>query len=342
MRVLLIGAVNLHGSPRGGEEYKNQLLYTYLCRSYNIFLIDTYQWKHRPLVVFKLFYQIFFYKWDKIVISASSYSVFRLMKLLQYFPTISKKTIYFVIGGYFSKGVLNGTFKIKPYETLQAIIVEGEGMKRDLIQAGYFGTIHVISNFKYFPKVVKNLTRVEEHIKFLFLSRIHPSKGISEIIKASTLLNTLGCRNYSITFFGPIDPSFRSLFESQMGTKLVYGGVLDIMNDTENAYAILSSFDIMLFPTYWKGEGFPGVLIDAFIAGLPVIASDWNLNNEIIQNEINGLLIPVKDYESLGMAMKRLIEDKELYIKLSTNAHLSAERFHIDRIWPQICEILEA
>ena len=30
----------------------------------------------------------------------------------------------------------------------------------------------------------------------------------------------------------------------------------------------------MLFPTYWHGEGFPGIVIDAFVAGLLVVATD--------------------------------------------------------------------
>ena len=63
---------------------------------------------------------------------------------------------------------------------------------------------------------------------------------------------------------------------------------------------------MMLFPTYWYGEGFPGIVIDAYIAGVPLIASDWNMNTEVI-TEKTGVIIPPKDEEALCIAMKNCI-----------------------------------
>jgi glycosyltransferase involved in cell wall biosynthesis len=54
------------------------------------------------------------------------------------------------------------------------------------------------------------------------------------------------------------------------------------------------------FLSYWKGEGFTGVIIDAFIAGVPVIATGWNMNTEIIEDGINGFVIPPNDTVSLA------------------------------------------
>mgnify|MGYP002239410386 CR=1 FL=1 len=65
----------------------------------------------------------------------------------------------------------------------------------------------------------------------------------------------------------------------------------------ETGYRTLCRYDIMLFPTYWYGEGFPGIVMDAYIAGLPLIASDWNINTEVI-TEKTGIIIPPKDEES--------------------------------------------
>lgn len=53
---------------------------------------------------------------------------------------------------------------------------------------------------------------------------------------------------------------------------------------------VLKNYDALLFPTYYEGEGFAGTIIDAFAAGLPVIASDWKYNSEIIKQGITGVI----------------------------------------------------
>lgn len=96
-------------------------------------------------------------------------------------------------------------------------------------------------------------------------------------------------RKINLTFYGPIQEDYKKNFLSQveMLNNVKYGGFLDLRD--EKNYDILSEYDIMLFPTFWEGEGFPGILIDALIAGIPVIASDWNLNKYIIQDKISKL-----------------------------------------------------
>ncbi|MFR3494185.1 MAG: glycosyltransferase [Blautia sp.] len=52
-----------------------------------------------------------------------------------------------------------------------------------------------------------------------------------------------------------------------------YKGMVPFNQSTE----VLKNYDALLFPTYYEGEGFAGTIIDAFAAGLPVIASDWKV-----------------------------------------------------------------
>ena len=57
--------------------------------------------------------------------------------------------------------------------------------------------------------------------------------------------------------------------------------------------------------------------------GLPSIVTDINGCNEIIQTDYNGIIVPSKDIESLKMAMSRIFQDKELYLKCSAKSRLS-------------------
>ena len=95
-----------------------------------------------------------------------------------------------------------------------------------------------------------------------------------------------------------------------------YGGFLNLQE--ESGYTVLSQYDVMIFPTYWEGEGFPGVLVDALIAGLPVIASNWHLNSEVIEEGKTGWLIEVNDVTALAEKMKYVIHNRDQLTKIST------------------------
>jgi glycosyltransferase involved in cell wall biosynthesis len=71
-----------------------------------------------------------------------------------------------------------------------------------------------------------------------------------------------------------------------------------------------SMMDIFVFPSY--REGFPNAVLEACSMELPIIATDINGCNEIIEDEVNGLLIEPKSRSSLKNALIKLIESHEL------------------------------
>ena len=80
-------------------------------------------------------------------------------------------------------------------------------------------------------------------------------------------------------------------------------------------------------------EGFGIVIIEALACETPVIATNCESGpSEIIENGKNGLLVPVEDVESLKIAMDKLFYDKELYVKLKTNALRSVKKYDIKNI----------
>ena len=73
--------------------------------------------------------------------------------------------------------------------------------------------------------------------------------------------------------------------------------------------ALFSEAHIVCLPSY--REGLSKVLIEAAAAGLPLVATDIPGNRSIVQDGVNGLLVPMKDPESLAKALQELIEDPE-------------------------------
>jgi glycosyltransferase involved in cell wall biosynthesis len=334
-KIIFIGAINKHNLPRGGEEYKNQLLTSLLKNEFNVTIIDTHNWKKNPAIILKMLFQLLLVKHERIVLSASSHSIYKLLKLLHFFPSLPQKIVYFVIGGYMPSAIYSGVFKKKYYSNIRKIVVEGNLLLKQLSMSGIEKNVQVIPNFKRFNleshKVISNS---QDHIfRFVFLSRIHPDKGIYEIMKASEILhNTYGADKITVTFYGNLEKSEESHFKDKMKHPFYYGGELDFMRNEQHAYNELSTFDCMLFPTYWAGEGFPGVLIDAFIAGIPVIATDWNMNKEVLTDGEDAIIIPIKDAQALAHAMFQLIQSRPKLSLMKQNSSKKANQFHINQV----------
>lgn len=146
--------------------------------------------------------------------------------------------------------------------------------------------------------------------KFIFLSHVRPTKGIFEIISAAERF----CGEISVTVFGPFyDGLGKEIFKGCQ--RVSYGGVVS----PEQVPHILSQHDALLLPTYYPGEGYPGALLEAFTAGLPVIATRWKSIPEIVDDNC-GILVAPKDSDALFRAMTEIVENEELYKSLSQGA----------------------
>jgi glycosyltransferase involved in cell wall biosynthesis len=333
MRLVFIGAINQGNLPNGGEEYKNQLLITKIIASFNdTKIIDTLQWIKRPKVWRSLLLNILIKRVDIVLISASSVSTYRLLNIMHWIrPSLLRKTTYLVIGGYFPEGIRSNRFDWRSYKNLKNVVVEGDLLRKTVLTNSGLSNVRVLPNFKSFPNLlIQSKKKLENNFRFVFVGRISKGKGVSEILEAAKILNKSN-KEFEVDFYGPVEEEFD--FDAN---KTSYCGFLDFQYDPEQAYSKLGSYDCMLFPTYWKGEGFPGVIIDAFIAGLPIIATNWNMNTEIIEDGVNGYIIEPKSSEALAEKMQYVMLNRNKLDKIREKNVARSKEYHIDKVWPQI------
>lgn len=147
------------------------------------------------------------------------------------------------------------------------------------------------------------------------MARVIRSKGVLDAVSAVSAANASGVHVADLTIFGPPDEDMVQFIDGKefAGGAAVYGGVLS----GHQVVQTLRLYDVMLFPTYYEGEGFPGSLIDAFQAGLPVIATDWAYNDEIIHAGIDGFLVHPRDIEGISKILCTLFWDRALLSRLS-------------------------
>ena len=177
---------------------------------------------------------------------------------------------------------------------------------------------------------------------FVFVGRIVSDKGINELIKAFSELQT--AENNELTGIklllvgglesdlDPLNPE--TIAEINQNKDIISAG---FQQDVRPFFAIS---DALAFPSY--REGFPNVVMQAGAMGLPSIVSDINGCNEIIVEGENGLIIPSKNVEKLKEKMLTLARDKNLYIKLKENSRRMIEnRYEQSVVWNALLEEYE-
>ena len=166
-------------------------------------------------------------------------------------------------------------------------------------------------------------------LKLCTFSRVMREKGIEDAVKAVTTVNAeLGYRAFSLDIFGQIDSRQTEWFEDLQKTfpdYIHYGGLVPFDKSVET----LKSYYMLLFPTYYEGEGFAGTLIDAYSAGVPVIASDWRYNPEIV-NENVGYVYNTGNQSEFVKLLKKAAVNVAAMLQKKRLCLLEAEKYKVD------------
>lgn len=333
--VIFVGWVNQGRAPVDGETTKNQYITHELRKYCRVTVLDFYEKHRHPWVYLQAVWALLTKPKATIIFSTSAKNVYAVLKLFRRMH-IRRNIIHWVVGGAFAKRVKEGKFRADVFNYVKYNLVQCRGMIDELEQAGVTNARYV-SNFKpipYYPDLDKALKarQMSGITRFVFLSRIMPDKGCDYILQAVRRLNAKGLQHrFSVDFYGKTDASYRERFEEEISRleNAAHHGLLDLR--TREGYDILATYDAMLFPSYWVGEGFAGVFIDAFIAGLPVLASDWAHNAEAIADGKQGLIYPVHSVEALMEAMERCISGAADLQQMARNARAEAPNYEAEK-----------
>ncbi|MFN2556626.1 MAG: glycosyltransferase [Nitriliruptorales bacterium] len=99
---------------------------------------------------------------------------------------------------------------------------------------------------------------------------------------------------------------------------------------TERVRDFLSQGDIFVLPS--RSEGFPLAILEAMLAGLPVVASGVGGVPESVQDGETGFLVPKDDPERLAAALQGLVDDPQLRVRMGRRGRLVARQFTDERM----------
>ena len=179
----------------------------------------------------------------------------------------------------------------------------------------------------------KKLKLADDDFVFVYVGRLVGDKGINELIAAfKKILSKFD--NVQLLMVGShereLDPLLPETDEFiATSNKIIAAGWVD---DVRPYFSIS---DCLAFPSY--REGFPNVVMQSGAMGLYSIVSDINGCNEIVQEGVNGTIIPTKNAEALYMAMKQVLEKKDLLSKeKSTYRDMIKKRYERSFIWNEL------
>ncbi len=98
----------------------------------------------------------------------------------------------------------------------------------------------------------------------------------------------------------------------------------------EDVPALYASHDIFVFPSLV--EGMPLTLLEAMASGMPVVTTNTCGMADVVENELNGLLVPAADAEQLANGIERLCESMDLRKRLGLAGQETMRRYTWDRV----------
>lgn len=227
-----------------------------------------------------------------------------------------------------------GLFKMV-YFKADAIIELSSDFRKKLISWGYRKNIYLETTLVD-KDLVKNLEWEDINSKFsnldqlniLFLGRIEVAKGVYEAVDAFSMIKEIYPNaKLSIAGDGRETDNLTAYVKSRRIEDVKFLGHISGGKKIE----CFKNNHIYLFPSY--SEGMPNTVLEAMAFGLPVITRKVGGLVDFFQNDVNGYFTNSKDPEVFAGFIEKLLKDKALLRKISTNNfNYAGEKFLSDKV----------
>ncbi len=149
------------------------------------------------------------------------------------------------------------------------------------------------------------------HALLLALGRYHPSKGLDTLIRA---MPGLPQATLLLAGSGPQKDELASLARGLGVHERVH-----FLGWRRDAVALLDQADVCVFPS--RHEPLGSVTLEAWARRVPLVATDAQGPSWLIENEVQGLLVPRDQPAMLANAIQRVLEDAPLRESLIRSGH---------------------
>lgn len=330
-RVSVIGLFCEGKEVSDGQSVKTRIVTQELEKalgSDNVRRIDTYGWKKNPI---KLLVNCVLSVWSSsnVVFLTDEGGIKVFPWLLCCANLFHKSRLhYVVIGGWLVSFLEKHALLTSCLKKMDYIFAETSEMQKGLNALGFMN-VCFMPNFKSLTPLKEEqlVYSLEEPYRFCTFSRVMREKGIEDAVNAINRVNTrFGRTVCSLDVYGSIDPDqveWFSAISADFPPEIRYCGVAPFDKSVET----IKKYFALLFPTFYPKEGIPGTIIDAYAAGVPVIASRWSGFCDIIDDGCTGIGYPWMQNEDLENIITSIIYEPHLFLEMKKNCLRKAQDF---------------
>ncbi|MFK4900167.1 CDP-glycerol glycerophosphotransferase family protein [Lactococcus petauri] len=210
-------------------------------------------------------------------------------------------------------------------EEIEAVVFLTKEQREDIIaEFGNSYKVHAISH--YAEKVIVNDKKRDSKI-VVALARFAPLKNLDHAIKAfKRVIKTVPEAKLEIYGRGPEEKNLKRLIkENNLSNNVFINGF------TSNSYKVFEKAAISVVPSDHEGQGLS--LMESMTSGCPVISYDFKYGpNDMMQNGINGVIVPHGDIKALACNIIDLLTDDEKRSSMSNEAKKITDNFSEERL----------
>lgn len=189
--------------------------------------------------------------------------------------------------------------------------------------------------FKYVPE------QESDTLKVVFAARMVKEKGIIELIDAAEKLRKDYEKKLEFWLCGRLAVNADAISKEELESRCD-GKYIQWLGFQKDMESVLERCHIIAFPSYYR-EGVPKSLIDACAVGRPIVTTSSIGCKDVVDDGVNGFLIPIKNSDALAEKLQILADDKALRMKMGKAAREKAEReFSLERVVQKHLEIYQS
>jgi glycosyltransferase involved in cell wall biosynthesis len=329
-RILVFGFFGFRSNTSDGQDIKTRNLYDLLCEKMpdRITFFDTQSLRFRRFRYIVMLWRI---------LSAGTVIYLPAQNnLKRFFPFLfGIRIYYFVVGGWLPSYIKGKQKLINRLKRIEHIFTETLLMKNALEQDSGFSNVSVCPNFRI-HSFKAHPQQSNEKLKIVFMSRIMAQKGIAMVFKYASSVGEKAV----IDFYGPVSAIDQEYFanEIEKHSNTNYRGFLD----PTLIYSTLSEYDVLVLPTMFYTEGLPGAIIDAYIAGIPVVVTRWMHASEFVVHGSTGFIVPFENgYQEFEYALNEIDRDRAMLLSMKQNAMEYSRSFSSEAVWEVLKHIFK-
>lgn len=337
-KILVIGAFGYGCNQLDGQTIKTRSVYQLIKQRHDgkLAYIDTLELKKKPWIGFRMLYLLA--TCNTLILLPCLNNLTLLFPIFFYMSTLCRFNIVSIcIGGwqveYFMGDEKFGAHpkQMKMSKKIKGFLPEMEKVNTDLIKQCGFTNTEVFPNFRKYTRDDQIITN-EKGLRLVFMARVTKLKGYDVIFDSLEFIRK-NCPNTTVDFYGWMSEEDKEDFLAKVEANkdiVKYKGLLS----PDKIHSTLLNYDLMLLPTKYYTEGFPGTVLDSYIAGIPVIVSEWKHSHEFVNNGVTGIIVPFENNQIyFNEAIFKLYKDRDMLTRMKYAAYQEAEKYSEDAAW---------